>query len=967
MPKATTQTHCCQRSRVRSSHRWPRRALPPPPAPSPPALRVALVCTMRDNAASLDSFVVYYLWLGVTTLFLYVDDPSDAAVAIAWRYDAVHLRVRDASLHRDWQRQPSWARLGLYAATEVQARQALNAEHAMERALALGLDFLLHVDSDELLYLPTTTTTTPPGSTATGSTQPRPPSRPGAALGEHTKRLQRLGCLQFTYRNLEAVPELEACDDPFACISLFKQHPAELDHIRTQMQQMWQMRQQRQSAATSKAAAAATAALDTAVVYWTGAEGGGGGLFRFYTNGKSMMRVCPEVREAASVHEFRLPAAELERGRTNNRQLQSSSYVPHRRATFDGTEAAVLLHFAVCDFGTFWRKRWAALGYASPNHRFRGVGGGLDQRANLLATSARRDEALQLYRSTIMLGDADEIARQLATGVCLRLGGVTRCVRQGRALFLPASAASQQPTLAEAEPPSTTPQQRRTTTTPQLPPWLSERRTRALREMTLRLAQAASDLAGRGGGNDDLRSTAALAVREATAEAMAMAADAVQRRRCDGDDGEQARAQIARVLGDGSGANGSGGRGSGTKDGGGGGVDSGDGGDGDGDGALYARLFSAMLPRVASEALSLLPLPSRTTFDLAGYCAHPLAAAAVTAEVAASLLTKGAAVLPPLTIAPAAASSSSSSPSPSSLSSLMARLRAESVAALSTAASTAASNATTMRCDANRLLVVSTEAPPRAPAASSAALPAPATASVAAAAAETLCGASLTLSAAAHPALLEAIRLLRGVGEALERTLDLRLALPLTAVLCAYGDGGAAPTLPPNSGWPDSGVEIAISLVLPAAGATTAAEPIPAATTLQAARSAANKEAGSGAGVSPDADGRLRQTVEARTSDGACVACVAACAAAGGGGGVLLTLARQTRCFVPPAAAASPPTASASAHASTSALASVSPSPSPSTPPAPLLVLTLFAYSACRRASDGAIRFLGVDPRLVPS
>ena len=34
---------------------------------------------------------------------------------------------------------------------------------------------------------------------------------------------------------------------------------------------------------------------------------------------------------------------------------------------------AVLLHYAVCDLELFRRKRWAALGYASPNHRFRGA------------------------------------------------------------------------------------------------------------------------------------------------------------------------------------------------------------------------------------------------------------------------------------------------------------------------------------------------------------------------------------------------------------------------------------------------------------------------------------------------------------------------------------------------------------------------------------------------------------------
>jgi hypothetical protein len=42
--------------------------------------------------------------------------------------------------------------------------------------------------------------------------------------------------------------------------------------------------------------------------------------------------------------------------------------------------------------------RWAALGYASPNHRFRGGGGGLDQRAHALALARRRDEAETFYR-----------------------------------------------------------------------------------------------------------------------------------------------------------------------------------------------------------------------------------------------------------------------------------------------------------------------------------------------------------------------------------------------------------------------------------------------------------------------------------------------------------------------------------------------------------------------------------------
>ena len=170
---------------------------------------------MRDNASSLDSFICYNLALGFSMLFLYADDPEDEAVVVARRYpaDRVLLRTHDATLREEWRRLPSWGRLQLYAATEVQARQMLNAEHAMQRSLALGLDFLLHVDSDELLYFP---------RAAAGA------GGAAAALGAHLRELAARGALQFTYRNLEAVPEAEECADALRAVSLFKQHPAEL-------------------------------------------------------------------------------------------------------------------------------------------------------------------------------------------------------------------------------------------------------------------------------------------------------------------------------------------------------------------------------------------------------------------------------------------------------------------------------------------------------------------------------------------------------------------------------------------------------------------------------------------------------------------------------------------------------------------------------------------------------------------
>jgi hypothetical protein len=133
-------------------------------------------------------------------------------------------------------------------------------------------------------------------------------------------------------------------------------------------------------------------------------------------------------------------------GWTNNRQLKGSPYVPHQRAQWWEADGVVVLHFAVCSFSAFWAKRWAALGYVSPNHRFRGGGGGIDQRAHALASTARRDEARALYRRSVMLDDDAERRRQLDNGVCLRLP-VTAAVDAARAAHLPAGAEPSHPSF----------------------------------------------------------------------------------------------------------------------------------------------------------------------------------------------------------------------------------------------------------------------------------------------------------------------------------------------------------------------------------------------------------------------------------------------------------------------------------------------------------------------------------------
>jgi hypothetical protein len=180
---------------------------------------------MAYNASSLDSFICYYLHLGFATLYLYLDDPTDTSVAIAKRYptDRVKVRVRDAALRKEWAGLPSWARLELYSQREVQARQMLNCEHAIARCRSAGEQWLLHVDSDELLLLPAALSDeravlacAAAGGGANGGSKGGSKLRaPGSALQDHLAELDKLGAILFTYRNLEAVPEALECDDMY--------------------------------------------------------------------------------------------------------------------------------------------------------------------------------------------------------------------------------------------------------------------------------------------------------------------------------------------------------------------------------------------------------------------------------------------------------------------------------------------------------------------------------------------------------------------------------------------------------------------------------------------------------------------------------------------------------------------------------------------------------------------------------
>jgi hypothetical protein len=165
---------------------------------------------MKDVRGRIDSWVRWHLWLGFSRLYIFFDDSTETtsieaakAAAEPWGERAVVALLRGSeALRAAWARQPSWASMGMNADRDVQVRQLLNAQLAMELARADGLTWLLHLDSDEL-FLPRNDVQHGARSARSEAEEPR--CEPGAVVA-HFGALAAAGCECFLYHNYEGVP-----------------------------------------------------------------------------------------------------------------------------------------------------------------------------------------------------------------------------------------------------------------------------------------------------------------------------------------------------------------------------------------------------------------------------------------------------------------------------------------------------------------------------------------------------------------------------------------------------------------------------------------------------------------------------------------------------------------------------------------------------------------------------------------
>ncbi|MGH7988387.1 MAG: glycosyltransferase family 2 protein [Candidatus Binataceae bacterium] len=107
---------------------------------------IAIVCTVRTDEATLTRWIAYHRHCGVDRFLLFFDYADDPVIERFERDDCVTITRWDAA---------HWARATtLPANPALDERQIFNTACALTAARRDGIEWLLHIDTDELLYVP---------------------------------------------------------------------------------------------------------------------------------------------------------------------------------------------------------------------------------------------------------------------------------------------------------------------------------------------------------------------------------------------------------------------------------------------------------------------------------------------------------------------------------------------------------------------------------------------------------------------------------------------------------------------------------------------------------------------------------------------------------------------------------------------------------------------------------------------
>lgn len=318
----------------------------------------AIVTTLRAAGALLDDFIDYHLSVGFSRLYLVFDDPADPDGNRLKGRSAVDVISADDVWRARWHRSPLFGELAASVDQEVMARQILNASVVADMAREAGHDWLLQIDIDELFL----------------------PAAGDARAFFHALRDQPVDVVSFA--NMEAVPEHEVVNRPFAEVSLFK---IPVEEMRRRV--------------APDAALADTLRRSSRF---------GSGFFNLYSNGKSAVRLAAPGLQPFGVHDFDRP-----HGGARRQQARDAVILHHACC---GLEAFKSKYRLLGRFADRWWNRYDITAAIGPFHlQARDVVMGGDEQA-----------IVDFYRERVAMIDPAEVAFWEGYGLLRRLPGPSR-------------------------------------------------------------------------------------------------------------------------------------------------------------------------------------------------------------------------------------------------------------------------------------------------------------------------------------------------------------------------------------------------------------------------------------------------------------------------------------------------------------------------------------------------------------
>jgi len=170
----------------------------------PKKIRTAIVTTLINAEKIVDSFIRYHLDIGFDHIYLFFDDPNEKTIAMVKNMNNVTVIVNDEHLQQEWTSTRLYQtneQYHNYIHKEAMSRQMLNMAVACSMSAKDNIDWLLHIDIDELFYLP------------------------GNDVSDHFTTLDRNHIYCCHYSNYEGIPESFEINDFFKEVTLFKKNP----------------------------------------------------------------------------------------------------------------------------------------------------------------------------------------------------------------------------------------------------------------------------------------------------------------------------------------------------------------------------------------------------------------------------------------------------------------------------------------------------------------------------------------------------------------------------------------------------------------------------------------------------------------------------------------------------------------------------------------------------------------------